>query len=268
MTNKEILHANLLDIVFDNRNKEYGAYALRRGYNKRMLLSLGAGLSVILFFIFFSMISGDNGAASNSPFTKLGHTVTVEMIPPEQPKEQPKPVQPKAEKLATVKYNTMKVVPDEQAPEQVTTQSALDGKQISGETSAGKETDGTVFISEPVDKPGTGDVQAKPEPVFAPSYSNPEYPGGQEALSRFLSQNLATPGDLEPGEKKMVKIRFSVDKDGAVTGFEIDQTGGAEYDREVIRVCKKMRRWKPARQNGVAVAVSYVLPVTFIGLEQ
>jgi protein TonB len=59
-----------------------------------------------------------------------------------------------------------------------------------------------------------------------------------------------------------------VDKDGSVNTFEIVTSGGREFDNEVVRVCKKMPRWIPALQNGINVPVSYVLPVTFIGVEQ
>jgi len=89
-----------------------------------------------------------------------------------------------------------------------------------------------------------------------------------ESLKRFLAKNLCTPSDLEDGEKKTVHIRFKVDKDGAVNEFEIITSGGNEFDNEVVRVCKKMPRWIPALQNGINVPVSYVLPVTFIGVEQ
>jgi periplasmic protein TonB len=65
-----------------------------------------------------------------------------------------------------------------------------------------------------------------------------------------------------------VQIKVKVDKDGAVNTFEIVTSGGSEFDREVVRVCKKMPRWTPAVQNGINVPVNYVLPVTFIGTEE
>ena len=275
MTNNELLHANLLDIIFDNRNKEYGAYALRSGYNKRMMISLVAGLSLILFFILFNSFKQKEETIISRPVGDTIHTVVVNILPPmpvqpKLPKEQPKLAQPATPKAATAAFSsTFKIVPNDQVIKPVTEQKDLDGKQIGTKETPGIEAPGIVPVAEePAGGKGTGKEPADAGTSFAPSYSDPEYPGGQEALSRFLSQNLATPNDLETGEKKMVRVRFKVDKDGAVTGFEIVQTAGTEYDREVIRVCKKMRRWKPALQNGTAVPVSYVLPVTFIGIEQ
>jgi len=83
-----------------------------------------------------------------------------------------------------------------------------------------------------------------------------------------LASNLTTPSGLEDGEKRRVEIRFNVDKDGVVNTFKVIASGGDEFDNEVVRVCKRMPRWTPAFQNGVYVPVNYVLPVTFIGVEQ
>ena len=104
--------------------------------------------------------------------------------------------------------------------------------------------------------------------MFVPVESGPEFPGGREAWTVFLNRHLQTPDYLEPGEKKLVLIRFFVDTDGAVNGFKVLQSGGAVFDDEVIRVLRKMPRWKPAIQNGHPVAVSFTQPVTFVGVEQ
>ena len=76
------------------------------------------------------------------------------------------------------------------------------------------------------------------------------------------------PEELESGERKKVEIRFIVSAEGFVTRFEVVQSAGSSFDNEVIRVLKKMPKWKPAVQNGLAVARSYTQPVTFIGVEQ
>jgi protein TonB len=89
-----------------------------------------------------------------------------------------------------------------------------------------------------------------------------------KAWVKFLSANLITPSDLDAGEKKTVMIRFKVSTDGTVNGFEIIQSAGSIYDNEVIRVLKKMPKWKPAIQNGHTVSTSFTQPVTFMGVEQ
>lgn len=276
MTNNEILQANLLDIIFDNRNKEYGAYALRRGYNHRLLISVGAGLSVILLFILANALNPKQEIIGKTNADKDGVTVKQYIIPevkkkePEKPKEQPKPkpVQQKAVPVAKIEFKNLKIIQDNLADKKpVATKDDFINKQPDVVSAPGDKYKGIVQ-NIPVIITGTGTGNDKPQENFIPISSDPEYPGGAEALSKFFSQNLVTPGDLGAGEKKMVKVRFKVDKDGTVTGFAIEQTGGTQFDNEVIRVCKKMRRWKPAMQNGNAVMISYLLPVTFVGLDQ
>ena len=106
------------------------------------------------------------------------------------------------------------------------------------------------------------------EKPFEPVERVPEFPGGMKAWTNFLSNNLETPSQLESGEKKTVMIRFKVATDGSVTGFEVVLSAGSVYDNEVIRVLKKMPKWKPAIQNGHIVATSFTQPVTFVGVEQ
>jgi periplasmic protein TonB len=92
----------------------------------------------------------------------------------------------------------------------------------------------------------------------------PEFPGGMEALQRFLSRNLRMPRqDLEPGSKISTLVRFVVDKNGTVAGIELEKSGGKDFDNEVERVVKKMPQWKPGIQHGKYVAVYFRLPVIF-----
>lgn len=273
MANKEMLHASLLDILFEGRNKEYGAYALRRGYGHRLLTALGAGLSVILLFMLVStlMNSGDNRYAAGNHYAKDNLVLTqIELRPdpqPEQPKPEPVPPKP-VRPAASVKYTTPLLVdnlPRAEAPDMTTP----GNNAIGTDNKPGEIPAGIAPAVPPVADGGTGPATGMPASGHTGgSYSSPEFPGGFEALREFLSRNLVTPHDLDAGEKKMVRARFFVDKDGFVSGVEIETSGGKAFDREVIRVCKKMPKWKPAIQNGNPVKVSYVLPVTFVGAEQ
>ncbi len=273
MTNREILKSDLLDIIFEKRNKDYGAYALRRGYNHRLLTAIGAAMSVILLFVLINIL-GKKDVAS-APLSRKERIVEITEInlpkdkpkEPEKPKETIKPV----EKVATQKFTSeIKIKPDNLVKETLPTVDDLTNKVISDKTQIGKVDDGIPKGKEKPAETGTGNniVIAQTQPDFHPNEREPEFPGGPEALKRFLAKNLTTPSDLEDGEKKTVHIRFKVDKDGSVNTFEIITSGGNEFDNEVVRVCKKMPRWIPALQNGINVPVSYVLPVTFIGVEQ
>lgn len=279
MTHTEIAQAPLLDILFENRNKEYGAYALRQGYNKRMLIALGAGASVIALLI---AVRSMGIAGSSSTAGKERQTMVIKeyVLPPDKPKEPEKPketVKPKAvvktpaaPKAATVQFtNPPKITAVVKNPMPPVDDMA--GKKIGDTKTPGVPDSGIAKTPvKPVDNEGngTGAGPSKPEPEFIVQEKDPEFPGGPDALRNFLARYLNTPEDLGAGEKKLVKVRFKVDKDGSVTTFEIVASGGGMFDNEVLRVCKKMPRWIPAIQNGTHVPVSYVLPVTFIGLEE
>jgi protein TonB len=114
---------------------------------------------------------------------------------------------------------------------------------------------------------GKGETKA-PAEDFMPLESNAEYPGGRQAWTAFLNRHLRTPAELEAGQKRVVMVKFAVGVDGSITHFEIIQSGGTAFDNEVIRVLKKMPKWKPAVQNGRNVAVMFTQPVTFMAFEE
>ncbi|MFI5133357.1 MAG: energy transducer TonB [Chitinophagales bacterium] len=272
MTNNEILQASLLDILFNNRNKDYGAYKLRKDYNHRLLIALGGALSIVLFFVLLNFFHKKE-PVQELPVAKGNEVIIRTIIIPEEPKKQEPPRQKveAVQKIAQIKSPTFKIVPDKLVPKNLPLINEIKGKIISEKNVDGPNAEGTKIDNDNTDKNagknGTA-VQTKPEPTFIPIEKDPEFPGGQEALMRFLKNNLSTPEDLQAGEKKIVQVRFKVGVDGTVSTVEIVQSGGSLFDREVARVCKKMPHWKPALQNGVNVAVSYILPVTFIGVEQ
>lgn len=274
MTNNEILKADILDILFQNRNKLYGAYALRKTYDRRMLISLSAGLALSFLLMLPGIMKKDTKEITvvNRPEGLVVKEFVI--IPPkkEAPVQPQKPVRPKpaptvktVQKKFTSQFDIKK---DELVKQPVASVDDLSGKKIGDEEVKGKADNGTVSLpATPETGTGTDKTPVPATSDFTAKETAPEFPGGPDALNRFLSKNLNTPEQLEAGEKKMVKVRFKVDVDGFVTGFEIVESGGREFDNEVLRVCKKMPRWKPAFQNGIHVPVTYMIPVTFIGSE-
>ena len=92
----------------------------------------------------------------------------------------------------------------------------------------------------------------------------PEFPGGQAAFIKFLQRNLNQPSDFEEGEKVTVIAKFVVNAEGNIVDIDIIKNGRSDLDQEVIRVIKKMPRWKAGMQNGRAVPVYYKVPITFV----
>jgi len=264
MTNKEILHADLLDILFENRNKAYGAYALRKNYNQRLQWALGISLGLVLLLLMIDLRRKDSGDASYSykPDVILSMVDVPKSKTPElsQPRRQPE--------VAQVRSTQIKIVPNDQVVKpEVPTITDLQDAIPSTITKNGISPDSskeTLNVStEKVNDNKTSDDKND----IHPNSSEAQFPGGKEAFAKFLMKYLVTPDELEAGEKKIVLVRFMVDEDGSISKTEIVQTGGDKFDREVIRVLNKMPKWIPAMQNGAKVTTWFTQPVSFIGIE-
>ena len=91
----------------------------------------------------------------------------------------------------------------------------------------------------------------------------PSYPGGMDALIKFLQKHLQTPDEIREGEIVNVRIRFVVGYNGKLQGFVTLLDGGSAYNNEVVRVLKRMPDWVPGKSNGENVSVYYTIPVKF-----
>ena len=266
MTNKEILQADMLDILFEHRNKLYGAYALRKTYTHRLGLGLGVALSIGLLFALLSFIKKKNGG--NGPFKDDKSWVLTDVkIPDEEIKE---PVRPKEIKPpAQSDYQQIIVVPDEQADPEMVENDELANREIGNQNVDGEN---STDIAKPANEStGNGDSIVK-EPVKDDKPVLPSrqagFPGGTPAWLDFLRKFLQAPEDIEPGQRIEVLVRFWIDVDGSISNPEIIKSGGKSFDKEVLRVLKKVPRWEPAIQNGNYVATAYTQPVIFIGEEE
>ena len=119
-----------------------------------------------------------------------------------------------------------------------------------------------VVIAAPVEAPVEEEEE---EVVFVVVESMPEFPGGQQALFKYLSENVKYPVIAqENGIQGRVICQFVVNKDGSIVDVEVVRSGGdASLDKEAIRVIKSMPKWKPGKQRGKAVRVKYTVPVNF-----
>ncbi len=264
MTSKELLKADMLDILFEHRNKLYGAYALRKDYNHRLGKALAIALSIVLFFILFSAFR-KNEAATPITINSPGGVELKQINLPEKI-EQPQPqTRPRA---AEADFQTIRIVRDDLADRIIVENSALANATISNVNRNGPIPDG--LPADTVVTSGTGNTvapQPDPDPKPLPTYA-PSFPGGQTAWLNYLRKFLQTPDALEAGQRIEVRVRFWVETDGYVSRFEIIQSGGSDFDREVLRVMKKMPKWEPAMQNGQKIAVSFTQPVIFVGVEE
>ncbi len=266
MNSNEILQADLLDILFEGRNKQYGAYILRKHYNKRMLFSLGIALPGILALLLLFPRGGT--LTVKPPQVKEDLTLITVVIPDDELKPPP-PATPRPPSVPAVAqqafHDNIRLV-DKTPVNAMIAQDLI--INVSDVTMDGDPVPAPYVAPVP---PVSTEPSAGMQPnatVEAPIQREPEFPGGLQAWLNFLQRNLEVPSALEAGEKKTVMIRFQVAADGMVTGFEVAKSGGRLYDNEVIRVLKRMPRWKPAIQNNIPVARSFTQPVTFVGVEE
>ncbi len=271
MKTELILKSDVLDIIFDNRNKSYGAYTLRKFYNNRMYKALGATLLIVLVLCSFTFIKNDY--VVEPVYIVHDGPTFVDLKEKEKTPEKPKEIPQKANE-ATVKSSQPSqvfVIP------KITTRKIdvpevrdlVDNIAIS--TSDIKGDPKSIFIPGEVPSGGndSGFVQPKKPEIdkFSPFETadvNPQYPGGMAAFRKFLEKNLTNPQDIEEGEKVAVKIKFIVGYDGQLKGFEIMEDGGKAFNNEVIRVLKKMPTWIPGKMKGESVSVYYTIPVMFL----
>ncbi len=266
MKPETILQSDLLDIIFENRNKAYGAYALRKYYNIRLLQALGGTILLVGLFIFLQGIDFTGKVElPKSPFDEVVLT-TVSM--PEDPKdpipdEKPKPQQQKA----TILNATAPVITAAPVETTVATQDEMTAGNLGTKTqivpSSGPGDPG------PVDN-GGDKTFIDPAPVEPAVESNlpldhadimPSFNGD---IVRFLLRHLRQPDNIEEGERIIVRVKFVVTKEGEISDVQVVQAGRRDLDEEVIRVVKKMPRWNPGKQAGKFVPVYFNLPVIFV----
>jgi protein TonB len=273
MTSNEILKADVLDIIFDNRNKQYGAYALRKYYQSRLSAALAIAFSSVLL-LYFLVINIHESSSPGVEAKKTAYEVTAVKLPEPEPEEKlPEPQQRKAQPQVQMAQEKLvdNIAITRFPPDVPPTQQQLATSVIGTTTFDGPPAG--PGMTPPAISPVTGGggepkPEPKPESGFVAIERAAHFPGGMDAWMNFLRGHLVTPGDLEPGEQKTVHVRFLVSAEGEVTGFEVVRSAGALFDREVIRALKKMPKWVPAMQNGHAVAVSFTQAVTFVGLEE
>lgn len=225
-------------------------------------LSLLLGLLVALSIVFVSLEWRSSTAQANTNDQKnaqdlLEDVMVVQDKEPEKPKE-PEPEQaPQQPELRLP--DEFKVAPNDKVVEKPTFISSDENK----ETPPANATFNTVKIEgNPNANAGAGeDLDTQ---VFDVVEENPEYPGGVQALMKFLAENIRYPESAQDqGIQGRVLVRFVVETDGHVSAPEVMKGVDPALDKEAIRVVKLIKNWKPGRQQGKAVRVRFVLPISF-----
>ncbi len=251
----KILQADILDLLFEGRNKDYGAYDLRKTYNRRMYKALlVVALLMVSLWLGYALSKLNSGGKKQTMAItdyQLEDVSRLKNDPPPPPLPKPKPIQ-----VATIPFTPPRIVidrevkPEEAPPEQ----KDMDDVKIGDKKVEGVADDGS--NSAPV-AAGTGVVEAPKDNtdyggVFTKVEVESFYPGGEGAWARFLYKNFRYPDEAQNnGIQGTVVVKFIVDQEGNVSNIEAisGPTEGGLRD-EAVRVIKKSGKWTPAIQNG------------------
>ena len=265
--------ASLDDIVFEGRNRAYGAYLLRKIYNKH--ITIAATVAIALFFLFLSiplitkMIKGDQEDAQvvDRIVTEVDLAPPPpldEATPPPPPPPPPDLPPPPPPVRAQVKFTPPVVKRDNevQEEEKVPDQSELEEADIGTKTVEGVK--GAPLDLGDID--GTSDVVAEvvEEKPYTYVEQMPEFPGGEGEMMKYLGKNIRYPAAAQrAGVEGLVVLSFVVSRTGEISEIEVVKSLGSGTDEEAVRVVKTMPKWSPGKQNGRSVPVRYTLPVRF-----
>ena len=265
------------DMMFEHRNKEYGAYVLRRQTGRRNVISM---IAVLLLFaaVMIFMIAKNAYEAYQKEHAVMDQVTELSALTQQKKKEakverKEIPVRQEQQQVvekvkSSVKFTAPVIKKDEEVKPEDELKSqdeimnskvavgALNvvGNDESGEVLKAKE----VIATEPV-KP-----KEEENKVFDVVEQMPSYPGGMGALMQYLSSHIKYPVIAEEnGIQGRVICTFVVERDGSITDVKIAKSVDPSLDKEAMRVVSSMPKWIPGKQNGSAVRVKYTLPVTF-----
>ena len=255
------------DIVFEHRNKAYGAYELRTGYTANLNRAFWIGIGCFMLMLLTNFIFARQ---KDKNLAETGIIIDLQKIPDEKVPEieKPKEIEPpkEVEQVKTIAYLVPEVVEETQNETPPPTQDAIEVAVISDKTQEGRVSE-SISESPPVEAPSAA-VKAveivENNLPFTSVEENPSFMGGVKEMYKFLAQNLTYPSAAQRANiQGKVFLKFIVEKDGSITGVETMKGIGFGCDEEAARVVKLMPKWIAGRQNGRNVRVIFTIPVFF-----
>lgn len=269
---KNILKTEYLDIVFNKRNKQYGAYELRKNYYKRMRnAAVIVAIAALIIGFVPSILAGLKPAEKKvKPMVKkvklkAPPPVNKKKLPPPPP---PPPPPPKVK--PQVKFTPPKIVKKEEVkeeekppPKEKLEKASASTITIKGDTSAD--------LSAPTIKAKEEEhVEGPPPPkedkkIYLAVEQDARFPGGEDAMMQWLANHISYPKIAsENGITGIVYIDFVVNKNGSIEQVKVKRGIGGGCDEEAMNAVKKMPRWQAAENGGVPVRSQFTLPVQFV----
>lgn len=244
------------DIVFETRNKEYGAYRLRKRYSRNVTIAMLIGIFIIATAIITPYI---NAKASENRGKRAERQVEIKMENLDQPNEQvappPPPPPPPTDVVQQQRYVPPQVV-DSIKPEEV--KQLMTADQAQSEVTNKEVVEVVQTVKEEVQE------TEKEEEPFVVVEEMPMFPGGDPELLKYIAEHTQYPEVAKENNiQGRVIVRFCVTAKGGVSQVSVLKSVDPELDKEAIRVVNTLPTFKPGKQGGKAVPVWYMVPITF-----
>jgi len=265
------------DIVFEGKNKQFGAYALRaqsaRRHNWAMLSVVVVIIAAFLVSLGISALqrAEDEGplADAEQELVNVDTTAPEEEIPEEEELErfeEPEPEVLPEEVLNTVKVTELAIVDDDQVSkeDEIKTQEELQETATAfGAKDFDEGTDDVTVVREHKDEIVV-EEKHEPEKVFTAVEQMPAFPGGEAELYKWVSSHIRYPAmAAENNVQGRVTVQFVVQKDGSIGEVKVLRGKDPDLDKEAVRVVKSLPKFIPGKMNGQAVNVWFTLPINF-----
>jgi len=260
MAKQKIRAPGFDEIVFENRNKEYGAYKMRKKYSRTLIISMIIGIIIIATAVITPYLNAK--AMEDQRQAREEVQVEIKMENLDQPTETVAPPLPPPPPPSDIVQQTRYVPPvvvDTVKPEDMIQLMTVDEAQIEVVDHAVDE----VFVVQEEVKEEIQEEEPEPEP-FVVVEEMPMFPGGNEALQQYIADNTQYPEVAKENNiQGRVIVRFCVTSTGSVNQISIFKGVDPELDEEAMRVVSTLPTFKPGRQGGKPVPVWFIVPINF-----
>lgn len=281
--NVDLTSQDWRNLVFADKNQEFGAYQLRKESDKRHNLAVLFTLIglVVIFILIIALSKWSDYRAEQQALALQEQREKMMAAQLAQEAEEPEPepeveeqkfeqpeIEVPEEVLATVQVTQIAIVDADKVKNEVmdmdtqkedNTARGVVTQEGSDDADKFKAVQEQVVVKEP-----EPEVKPKEEEIFVAVEQQAEFPGGPAAMMKWLSNNVRYPESAQQNDiQGRVIVKFVVEKDGSIGKAEILKGVDRDLDREALRVVKKMPKWQPGKNNGVAVRSYFNLPVVF-----
>jgi protein TonB len=267
METQSILQSDFLDILFDGKNKNYGAYDLRKTYDQRIKIALISTCTITAIIV--ALVISENSFGKAAAMQQVVD-VQLSSIKEETKKIEPPPPQKVEKQIKTVAVTPPLIVKDNEVDplDEVKPIEAIEDTRIGKYNQEGDPSND--IVEAPIEKTGTGvkaiHEEEETDKVFTVVQIPAEFPGGLNGWMKYLQRNLNSSLPVEngaPAGRYTVVVSFIVDKNGGISDVVAENDPGYGTKAEALRVITKGASWKPAIQNGRAVIYRHKQSITF-----